>query len=110
MKTGYGCESNGPTLGLPLDRRGRPGEHGRVMNPRESSMSMRYTVSDGKVVLTLEAAEEGGYVVTSPLDPELITQAETIEEAFANVRDAARALKQARVKLRGRLSAPKAPK
>ena len=60
-------------------------------------MSTRYTVSDGRLVLNLEAAEEGGYVVTSPLDPELITQAETIEEAFANGRDAAQALKQARL-------------
>lgn len=67
-------------------------------------MSKRYTVSDGKLVLNLEEAEEGGYVVTSPLDPELITQAETIEEAFANARDAAQALKQARVKLFRRLS------
>ena len=32
-------------------------------------MSRRYTVSDGKRVLNLEAAEEGGYIVTSPLDP-----------------------------------------
>ncbi len=73
-------------------------------------MNRRYTVSDGKVVLNLESAEEGGYVVTSPLDPELITQAETIEEAFANVRDAARSLKQARVKLLRRLSAAKTSK
>jgi antitoxin HicB len=64
-----------------------------------------YTVSDGKVVLHLEPAEEGGYVVTSPLDPELITQAESIEEAFANARDASQALRQARVKLLRRLSA-----
>jgi antitoxin HicB len=67
-------------------------------------MSKRYTVSDGKMVLTLEAAEEGGYVVTSPLDPEMITEAESIEEAFANARDAAQALKQARAKLLRRLS------
>jgi antitoxin HicB len=67
-------------------------------------MRTRYTVSDGKLVLNLEAAEEGGYIVTSPLDPELITQAETLEEAFANARDAAQALKQARVKLFRRLS------
>jgi antitoxin HicB len=69
-------------------------------------MRKRYTVSDGKFVLSLEAAEEGGYIVTSPLDPELITEAETVEEAFANARDAARALKQARVKLLRRLAAP----
>jgi hypothetical protein len=68
---------------------------------KELFMNKRYTVSDGKLVLNLEDAEEGGYVVTSPLDPELITQAETIEEAFANARDAARALKQSRVKLLG---------
>lgn len=68
-------------------------------------MNSRYTVSDGKLVLNLVAAEEGGYVVTSPLDPELITQAESLEEAFANARDAAAALKQARVKLLRMLSA-----
>lgn len=58
-----------------------------------------FTVSDGKLVLTLQSAEEGGYVVTSPLDPQLITEAETLEEAFENARDAALALKQSRSKL-----------
>ena len=58
-----------------------------------------YTVSDGRLVLNLEAAEEGGYVVTSPLDPELITEAETVEEAFENARDAAQALLASRKKL-----------
>ena len=67
-------------------------------------MNKRYTVSDGKLVLNLDVAEEGGYVVTSPLDPELITEAETIEEAFANAHDAARALKQSRAMLFRRLS------
>jgi antitoxin HicB len=66
----------------------------------EMFMSKRYTVSDGKLVLNLDEAEEGGYIVTSPLNPELITQAETIEEAFANARDADKALKQSRAKLR----------
>ena len=68
-------------------------------------MNKRFTVSDGKFVLNLEESDEGGYVVTSPLDPELITQAETIEEAFVNARDAAKALKQSRAKLTRRLSA-----
>ncbi len=68
-------------------------------------MSKRYTVSDGKLVLTLEEAEEGGYIVSSPLDPELITEAETLEEAFANARDAARALKQSRARLMRQLAA-----
>jgi antitoxin HicB len=72
-------------------------------------MKKRYTVSDGKLVLNLEEAEEGGYIVTSPLDPELITQAETIEEAFANARDAAKALKQSRTRLMRQLSGAKGP-
>lgn len=59
-----------------------------------------YTVSDGKMVLTLEPAEEGGYVVTSPFDPELITEAETVEEAFEMAYDAAQMLKDARKLLR----------
>lgn len=65
---------------------------------------MRYTVSDGKLVLTLEEAEEGGYVVTSPLDPQLITEAETVREAFDNARDALRALTESRAKLLRKLS------
>jgi predicted RNase H-like HicB family nuclease len=48
---------------------------------------VRYTVSDGKLVLVLEPAEEGGYVVTAPLNPDVLTQAETVEEAFENARD-----------------------
>jgi antitoxin HicB len=68
-------------------------------------MNTRYTISDGTLVLVLEPADEGGYVVTSPLDPELITEAESIEEAFANARDAAQALKQSRAKRLRRLSA-----
>jgi antitoxin HicB len=62
-------------------------------------MRKRYTVSDGKLVLTLQEAPEGGYVVTSPLDPELITEAETVAEAFANAKDALKALRQSRAKL-----------
>jgi putative addiction module component (TIGR02574 family) len=55
-----------------------------------------YTVSDGELVLFLWPAEEGGYDVTSPLDPALITQAETLEEAFVMARDAWELLKEAR--------------
>jgi antitoxin HicB len=72
-------------------------------------MSKRYTVSDGKLVLNLEEAEAGGYIVTSPLNPELITQAESIEEALANARDAAKTLKQSRARLMRQLSASKKP-
>jgi antitoxin HicB len=68
-------------------------------------VSKQYTVSDGKLVLNLEEADEGGYIVTSPLNPELITQAESIAEAFANARDAAKALKHSRSKLMHHLTA-----
>lgn len=66
----------------------------------------RYTVSDGKMVLVLEQAAEGGYVVTAPLDPELITEAETVEEAFVMAKDAALALRQSRTKLLRQLATP----
>ena len=62
-------------------------------------VGQKYTVSDGQMVLTLESAEEGGFIVTSPLDPELITQAESLAEAFDNARDAAQALHESRRKL-----------
>ena len=58
-----------------------------------------YTVSNGSLVLTLTEAEEGGYVVTSALDPELITEAETVGEAFAMAEDALSALRESRAKL-----------
>jgi antitoxin HicB len=67
-------------------------------------MSRKYTVCDGKVVLTLEEAPEGGFIVTSPMDPELITEAEDVAGAFENARDALKALKQSRAKLFKRLS------
>ena len=56
----------------------------------------KFTVSDGTLMLVLEPAEEGGYVVTSPLDPELITEAETVEEAFEMAYDAAELLASVR--------------
>jgi antitoxin HicB len=63
-----------------------------------------YTVSDGKLALTLTPAEEGGYVVTSPLEPELITEADTIDEAFRMAHDASRALRTSRMKLLRKLA------
>ena len=62
-------------------------------------MRGRYTVTDGRLVLTLRVAREGGYVVTSPLNPELVTEAESLEGAFAMARDALRALARSRCKL-----------
>jgi len=58
-----------------------------------------FTVSNGDLVLNLEPAEEGGYIVTSPFEPELITEAESLEEAFSMAKDAIKALRASRAKL-----------
>jgi antitoxin HicB len=47
-----------------------------------------FVVSDGFSILHLEPCPEGGYLVRSPYHPELITEADTIEEAFENAADA----------------------
>ena len=61
---------------------------------------VKYMVSDGKMVLTLDAAEEGGYTVTSPFIPGLVTEAVTLKEAFEMARDAEATLRAGRAKLR----------
>lgn len=55
-----------------------------------------FTVNDGTLVLTLEAADEGGYVVTSPMEPALQTEADTMEEAFEMAYDALKELRAVR--------------
>lgn len=58
----------------------------------------KYTVNDGKLLLTLTPDEDGWYCVTSPMDPALITQARTLPEAFEMAYDARKALVAAREK------------
>lgn len=41
-----------------------------------------------KLPLVFEPQPEGGYTVTSPALPELITEGDTVEDALENVRDA----------------------
>jgi antitoxin HicB len=41
-----------------------------------------------KVPLVLTWQPEGGYTVTSPLLPELVTEGDTLDEALAHVQDA----------------------
>jgi antitoxin HicB len=41
-----------------------------------------------KLPLILEPQPEGGFTVTSPLLPELVTEGDTVEDALENVRDA----------------------
>ncbi|MBW4473353.1 MAG: type II toxin-antitoxin system HicB family antitoxin [Stenomitos rutilans HA7619-LM2] len=48
-----------------------------------------------KVPLMLSPQPEGGFTVTSPLLPELVTEGETVEEALENVRDALAAVVEA---------------
>ncbi len=40
-----------------------------------------------RIPLTLEPQPEGGYTVTSPLLPELITEGNTLDEVSTNVQD-----------------------
>jgi predicted RNase H-like HicB family nuclease len=60
----------------------------------------RYTVTDGKLVLTLQEDEGGWYTVTSPVEPALVTQAKSIDQAFRMARDAIAALAASRSDLR----------
>ena len=48
-----------------------------------------------KLPLVLEPQPEGGYVVTCPLLPELITEGEDIQEAIQNANDALAAIVEA---------------
>jgi antitoxin HicB len=41
-----------------------------------------------RLPLVFSPQPEGGFTVTSPVLPELVTEGDTLEEAFANVRDA----------------------
>jgi antitoxin HicB len=41
-----------------------------------------------EIPLTLELQPDGGFLVTSPVLPELITEGDTVEEALANAQDA----------------------
>jgi antitoxin HicB len=48
-----------------------------------------------KIPLVLAPQPEGGYTVTSPLLPELVTEGDTTEEVLANVKDALEAVIEA---------------
>ena len=43
---------------------------------------------DYKIPLLLMPQAEGGYTVTSPLLPELVTEGDSLSEALSNVKDA----------------------
>jgi antitoxin HicB len=48
-----------------------------------------------KLPLVFEPQPEGGFTVTSPLLPELVTEGGTVEDAIENVRDALAAVIEA---------------
>jgi len=45
-----------------------------------------------KIPLVLSPQPEGGYTVTSPVLPELLTEGDSLEQALENVRDALQAV------------------
>ena len=45
-----------------------------------------------KIPLVLTPQPEGGYTVTSPLLPELVTEGASLDESLANVKDAFKAV------------------
>ncbi len=53
-----------------------------------------------KLPLVLEPQHEGGYLVTCPFLPELITEGDTIQEALANANDALAAIIEAMKELK----------
>jgi len=52
-----------------------------------------------KIPLMLSPQPEGGYTVTSPVVPELVTEGDTLEEALDNAKDALAAVIEAYVDL-----------
>lgn len=58
--------------------------------------SRQYAVADWEMMPVLEVAEAGGFAVTAPLIPGLVTEAEASEEAF----EMARYARHQRVRLR----------
>jgi antitoxin HicB len=64
-------------------------------NDQERQMSRIY-----KLPLVLEPQTEGGYTVTCPLLPELITEGETVQDALQNANDALAAIVEASKELK----------
>ena len=70
----------------------------------------KYIVTDGELTLELELDEEvGGYSVTSPFNPDIITQGDTLEEAFEMARDVVQMYKDYRAEQPSPTTEPTAP-
>src|SRR5690348_834700 len=66
--------------------RSRPSSRGSS-GWRSDQFTMHY-----KLPLVFDPQPEGGFTVTSPLLPELVTEGDTVEDALENVRDALKAV------------------
>lgn len=66
------------------------------MKAKNTKRAKQYTVTDGNLVLTIESDGGKWLVVSSPFDPELVTQARTIDEAFTMAYDAKKLLDECR--------------
>ncbi len=62
-----------------------------------------------KLPLVLEPQPEGGYVVTCPFLPELITEGDTVQDALSNANDALAAILEAMKELNRSLPAALQP-
>lgn len=61
------------------------------MNQKKHSASKREAASEYSFTVFFEPAAEGGYVVTCPALPGLVTEGDNLEEARTMARDAIRA-------------------
>jgi antitoxin HicB len=80
--------------------RADPGDGPRADQPGCSILDVSLTcigvpAMQYKVPLILTPQPEGGYTVTSPLLPELVTEGDTVDEALSNVKDALAAVIEA---------------
>jgi antitoxin HicB len=63
-------------------------KHDDLVYTRASEVRMMEERFAYKLPLVFEPQPEGGYTVTCPILPELITEGDTIAEALANAKDA----------------------
>jgi antitoxin HicB len=61
---------------------------GQSQEPDQEDIGVFHVATFSKVPLVMTLQPEGGYTVTSPVLPELITEGDTVEEALAHVQDA----------------------
>ena len=83
MSAGCSAASFGPATG-------RPAAH----VPHKRTLYNQLALSIYKVPLVLTPQPEGGYTVTSPVLPELVTEGDTIEQVLEHVRDTLLALRE----------------